>query len=618
MSISKTIYESLQDENHKKTVASWPVGDYSSTDHIFGSKGKNFSAKDPEESHRIRIPLEHDDPIKNHLENNGYTNIDYNKVTAVDMHGRETKIGKALVRTQAEPHIIKRFNDDSAKKALGTGSSDHEVVISRHPYDVAGMSTNKRWSSCMSLDDGERNHYLPEEIKHRTHVAYLVKKGDPHGIHNPLARIAIKKYENSEGHEILRPDEPYGAAPGAFQNTVRKWTEDNFKPNPGHLYHQNDHSYDDGAETVAAGDHTHFMKAVKDLTKYDGNSQKDQHKLAFARILAQNIDTKKLTPDDHEHIWNVHRNLKSGLLLSLSRNKTASMEDSYKFGDAAGNMKGFTENHGHKLHGENFDKFVAPHVGLHLTHADGHRNILSQAIFAGAKLSKPQFDSAMEKAHSNPIDTGVLVKSHPEHIEDHHIKSFVDNYNSSAIKSLLGADHKKTAKKTLSLLSGMNHSILESATYAEAAVKNEHFDEADHKKIHDTFIAPYMNFHRDSVLRTVARNTKHMGTMEEISRHLGDDHTQMNPHSPKEKVLDSINEEGVRRYIDHEHLQHQDVRKAMIGNSTNLFHDFASNNGLPHFTKDDLTSVIQKHNHSLIHSIVKNHPNYDPSVHILK
>ncbi|NCC70436.1 hypothetical protein EOM09_02545 [bacterium] len=80
---------------------------------------------------------------------------------------------------------------------------DYEIVISRHPYDIARMSTDRGWRSCMKLpthedpECGEYYHYIKKDIEKGTLVCYFIRKED-HSIKNPLGRINIKPYIYAE------------------------------------------------------------------------------------------------------------------------------------------------------------------------------------------------------------------------------------------------------------------------------------------------------------------------------------------------------------------------------------------------------------------------------------
>jgi len=203
---------------------------------------------------RITIPL--DDPadtnirtpdlIKNHFDTHGIEVHDYAGGYVKDKYKRIMKLGKALVQTNAHPSLAHHFNTDPARAAAKL-HGNLQVVISRHPYDVAGMSTNRGWTSCMSMVDGEHKHYLHKELKNGTHVAYLTQKGDD-DVKNPVARIALKPYSNEDKtHHILRPDDSqYGTSASSFEHTVHGWAAEHFPLKEEQLYHKAAGSYHDG------------------------------------------------------------------------------------------------------------------------------------------------------------------------------------------------------------------------------------------------------------------------------------------------------------------------------------------------------------------------------------
>jgi hypothetical protein len=224
----------------------------------------------PHGQDRITIPLEHHDAapeirphpeVEKHLNAHGYHIHDYKAGLALEpskpgqTKRRAVKIGAALERTGAEKNVKDAFiNDPQRRAAKKTGL---QVVISRHPHDVAGMSTNQGWTSCMNMEDGSNAHYLQRDIEHGTHVAFLTHEGD-HEAKKPLARIALKPFH--AGHHpvfdgpskgandtILHPESStYGTADSAFAHTVKKWTEQHFPLDPEKEYHKNEQVYNDG------------------------------------------------------------------------------------------------------------------------------------------------------------------------------------------------------------------------------------------------------------------------------------------------------------------------------------------------------------------------------------
>lgn len=194
----------------------------------------------PRGQDRVIIPLESNgdktvEPhpsVAEHLKNHGYEITDYlNGRAREPKYGREIKIGKALAATGASQDTINKFVNDPNRESARLHNL--QIVISRHPHDVAGMSTGRGWTSCLDMDCGINRHYVQGEVESGSHVAYLTKKGDD-TIENPVARIALKPWHSSDNiyESILRPEmHSYGTAGGAehsFHNTVRKWSEEHF------------------------------------------------------------------------------------------------------------------------------------------------------------------------------------------------------------------------------------------------------------------------------------------------------------------------------------------------------------------------------------------------------
>lgn len=133
--------------------------------------------------------------------------------------------------------VVNNFNN---RPSFKQSSKPKLVCISRHPYDIAGMSTDRRWRSCMSLGDkesyipaGGMQYYIEEDIREGTLVAYLIYADDKN-INDPLARILIKPYVNVEDpSDILLIPEPTiysdnSLSPAAyreFREIVNDWLE---------------------------------------------------------------------------------------------------------------------------------------------------------------------------------------------------------------------------------------------------------------------------------------------------------------------------------------------------------------------------------------------------------
>lgn len=110
------------------------------------------------------------------------------------------------------------------------------VVVSRHPYDIFGMSTGRSWTSCMDVNkerEGNNANYLPKEVKLGTLVAYLIPKSElrPNGkvdLKKPYSRVALKPMRNGEGELAYGIGKIYGAKVTKFKDFVKDWAVENF------------------------------------------------------------------------------------------------------------------------------------------------------------------------------------------------------------------------------------------------------------------------------------------------------------------------------------------------------------------------------------------------------
>lgn len=145
-----------------------------------------------------------------------------NNLASKDGDKRVTKITKVL-NSLGEIELLKMYSHELSKYVKGD-ASDFLVVVSRHPYDIAGMSTDRGWTSCMDMYHGG-DHFMMNDIKEGTIIAYLIKKEDPN-IEHPLARTIIRPYINSETSDIiLHAEEIHGTYVSGFMETVKKWLD---------------------------------------------------------------------------------------------------------------------------------------------------------------------------------------------------------------------------------------------------------------------------------------------------------------------------------------------------------------------------------------------------------
>ena len=274
------LQEELSD-NQKKEVDGWQNSkrenrniDFS--DNFFGGKDnmrRSFDLQTPEKISK------HAKLIAKHFENHPHIRItDYGRgeasetvQTQMGPKERPISIAKALSKTGAD-HLVPGFaNDPTRTSASKNLHKDYQVTITRHPHDIAGMtSSGQSWvnASCMNYENGINRGYLRHDVKHGTHVAYLHHKDDPE-IKKPLARIALKPFHNMEDDKdtILRPeDRTYGSGGSHFNHTVHAILDRHFSGVPGSLYTKSQMVYDD------SGDDNYFAANSKE--DIDAGTQK--------------------------------------------------------------------------------------------------------------------------------------------------------------------------------------------------------------------------------------------------------------------------------------------------------------------------------------------------------
>jgi hypothetical protein len=157
------------------------------------------------------------------------------------------RIGKLLnklapTNTDAK-NLADAFRDDPMRASKK--SQDFYVVISRHPYDLAGMSTDRNWTSCMNLgiknvqykeksnNAGINKHFVARDIDAGSLIAYLVSGEDIHAngkmaIQKPLARILLKPHVNTSNKNdvVYSLGRMYGASVSSFKQFVSSWLKE--------------------------------------------------------------------------------------------------------------------------------------------------------------------------------------------------------------------------------------------------------------------------------------------------------------------------------------------------------------------------------------------------------
>lgn len=239
---------------------------------IMRNVGNDYSSKVP---HRVVI---------NHLSENGYHVDDYGSGLAAhkDTPTRKIKISAALkssgisdmpsgIYTKAKTGIANKeltlaqaYETDPVRAA---SKKEKHIVITKNKYDVAGMSTNRGWTSCMNLSIGSNRHFVKHDISHGTLTAYLCTKDDAEAS-RPIGRVNLKKFTHvATGHTIYQPEQSiYGTVPSNFHSTVSEWAEKNYAPKDAGIYAKESSLYDDDGKSIKTHN-LHELDSEKQLHK---------------------------------------------------------------------------------------------------------------------------------------------------------------------------------------------------------------------------------------------------------------------------------------------------------------------------------------------------------------
>lgn len=150
------------------------------------------------------------------------------------------KIGKLIAKDTiptpgGDMKAIDLFSKDPVRlgKNINSAISSNNLwlVISNHAYDIAGMSTNRDWTSCMNIFNGGMQAYVEHDIQYGTLIAYIIDRKDTN-IQQPYGRILIKPYKLKrtdrflEVMPIVYSPEVTVYSPYLGLKPIREWLKD--------------------------------------------------------------------------------------------------------------------------------------------------------------------------------------------------------------------------------------------------------------------------------------------------------------------------------------------------------------------------------------------------------
>jgi hypothetical protein len=188
------------------------------------------------EAYRIYLPykalkpeeVKVDSIIIESLTDHGYKIVDYlsgicakEEDIIANRTNRYVKIGKILTKFK-ETLALNIYANDWQRVILDD-SINYEIIISRHPYDIVGMTLGRDWVSCMKPS----NPYVKQIINKGFLIAYLVKEGD-RNIQKPISRIIIEPQVstiNKKSFAFFLAHSIYGKDIPLFKRRLQDWID---------------------------------------------------------------------------------------------------------------------------------------------------------------------------------------------------------------------------------------------------------------------------------------------------------------------------------------------------------------------------------------------------------
>ena len=219
-------------------------------------------------SEKLWFQSEEEKEIENELEKYNWW-LYHNDYVAgyIRKDNQKYRLGKVLQQL-GRMDLLDKFKKDTSRHLK---NKDFVIVISRHPYDIAGASTDRNWKSCISRsykpivykgkkeydshlsrhykrgEEGDSTRYYTD-IDPKYHkcyesdaiIAYLVNKkelingGEKIQLREPLSRIIIYRHDDGTFSTSTSDYDKtvYGVQSKDFVDQVENWMSSNFKYTP--------------------------------------------------------------------------------------------------------------------------------------------------------------------------------------------------------------------------------------------------------------------------------------------------------------------------------------------------------------------------------------------------
>lgn len=174
-----------------------------------------------------------------------------------------------------EPEYSAEFKSDPIRHIK---EQDLVIVISRHPYDIYGMSTERMWTSCMDMTkrkEGNKSDMIKAEVEKGTLIAYLTPRSEVYesgkvALSKPVARVLLKPMYNEDNELAYALSTTYGGMVDDLNDFLRNWIDENFNSKVKNTegFTIADGVYEDPYETVGKiGEISYEEKNKRETTK---------------------------------------------------------------------------------------------------------------------------------------------------------------------------------------------------------------------------------------------------------------------------------------------------------------------------------------------------------------
>lgn len=224
---------------------------YHDLDHWFGSDEKVIIPyKESTGIPFIEVPSD----VENFLNENGYIIVDYTKGKCVKKE-QAGKIGKISIeqfpsigrvlnnitsnklKDITDPvqlslekskyrKIINSYEQDSNRSGGKLKFGELVIVITRNTHDIAQMSYDKNWYSCMTCGNNDiKWRQLIQEVEDGGCVAYLIEKSKLPNLNQAIARLSIRKLIRNDEIYLVPESMVYGVSQdnANFIKLVKEW-----------------------------------------------------------------------------------------------------------------------------------------------------------------------------------------------------------------------------------------------------------------------------------------------------------------------------------------------------------------------------------------------------------